>query len=196
MMPKLEKYLTGYMSDKLNVYGLVNDGSSDTGLKKMNIACALIYDVKRSKTVEMKFFDMCATSGEHASKASTLFDAIDGAMKNRNTNSNVGLHNSLKSRIAKANPSTYIAGCSCHLANLAAGKGGAAFAAVAGFDMEQHQVDLYYYFKGSTRRKGILLEYMDFVGVEWEDMSCFVPSRWIPEVRSPEGAHDHCSNTG
>ena len=46
MMPKLEKYLTGYMSDKLNVYGLVNDGSSDTGLKKINIACALIYDVK------------------------------------------------------------------------------------------------------------------------------------------------------
>ena len=43
MMPELEKYLTGFMSDKSNIYSLVNDGSSDTGLKKMNVACTMIF---------------------------------------------------------------------------------------------------------------------------------------------------------
>lgn len=192
MMPELDSYITNYMSNKDNVYSLVNDGSSDTGLKKMNIACTLLFDVNRSNKVEMKFFDMCSTSGEDASKASTLFDAIDGAMRKRdvdwsncisvgvdNTNSNIGRHNSLLSRIGKCNENTYIAGCSCHLAHLAAGRGGSAFTAASGFDMEQHQVDLYYYFKGSTRRKGILLEYMEFVGVDWDEMSRFVPTRWL-----------------
>ena len=45
--------------------------------------------------------------------------------------------------------------------------------------MEQHQVDLYYYFKGSTRRKGILLEYIYFVGLEWDEIARFVPTRWL-----------------
>ena len=44
-------------------------------------------------------------------------------------------------------------------------RGGSAFTAASGFDIEHHQVDMYYYFKGSTRRKGILHEYMEFVGV-------------------------------
>ena len=53
---------------------------------------------------------------------------------------------------------------------MAASRGGAAYAPYnthpSGFDMKQHQIDLFYYFKVSTRRKDILLEYMDFVGVE------------------------------
>ena len=140
MMPELEKYLTGFISDKSNIYRLVNDGSSDTGLKKMNVACTMIFYINRSKTVEMKFFDMSSTTGEDASKASTLFTAINDAMKKRDvdwsncvsigvddTNSNVGCHNSLSRRILQCNKSTHIAGCSCYLAHLATSKGGAAF---------------------------------------------------------------------
>ena len=140
MMPELKKYLTGFTSDKSNIHSLVNDGSSDTGLKKMNVACTMIFYINRSKTIEMEFFDMRSTTAEDASKASTLFTAINDAMKKCNAdwsnsvsigvdniNSNVGRHNPLSSRILQCNKSTHIAGCSCHLAHLAASKGGAAF---------------------------------------------------------------------
>ena len=36
-----------------------------------------IFDVNNSKRVELKFYDICATSGEHRSKAVTLFNRID-----------------------------------------------------------------------------------------------------------------------
>ena len=64
------------------------------------------------------------------------------------------------------------------MAHLAAGAGGRAFQKVSNFDVEDHQVDIYCYFKGSTRRKGILIEYLQFVGIEWEEMSRFVNTRW------------------
>ena len=73
----------------------------------MNAFCALIFNVNNSKLVEFKFYDMCATSWEHFSKASTLFDAIDSSLTREgldwgnvvslgldNTNSNIGNKNS------------------------------------------------------------------------------------------------------
>ena len=48
--------------------------------------------------------------------------------------------------------------------HIAVGQGGIAYAEISKFDMEEHQVDLYYYFWSSTQQKGILKEYMDFVG--------------------------------
>ena len=190
MMPELKSYIVSQM--KAEPYSLVNDGTSDTGLKKMNAACALIFDTKKSKEVEFKFYNMCSTTGEHASTAETLFQSIQTAMNNDgiswskcisfgvdNCNSNVGEKNSIKTRILSENKSCFIAGCSCHLAHLAAGKGGKAYTNITSFDVEDHQVDLYYYFKGSTRRKGILSEFVDFVGLEWEDMSRFAKTRWL-----------------
>ena len=50
-----------------NPFGFVNDGSSDTGLKKMIAMCALVFDVNRSKRVELKFY-MCATWGKMLAK--------------------------------------------------------------------------------------------------------------------------------
>ena len=89
----------------------------------------------------------------------------------------LGEHNSVKSRIRIKNECCFIAGCSCHLAHLAAGRGGKGYTSISGFDIEEHQVDLHYYFKNSTRRKGILAEYMDFVGLEWEECARFVTTR-------------------
>ena len=64
----------------------------------------------------------------------------------------------MQTRILNRNKNCFIAGCSCHLAHLAAGAGDRAFQKVSNFHAEGHQVDLYYYFKGSTRRNGILIE--------------------------------------
>ena len=135
---------------------------------------------------------MCSTTGEDCSKAETWFTTINDAFKKDdlnwdnvvsvgldNTTTNMGIRNSLKTRILSENAQTFIAGCNCHLAHLAAGKGGDAYAAITKFDCEDHQVDLYYFFKRSTHRKGILKEYMDFVGCEWENFTRFVSTRWL-----------------
>ena len=74
MKPALESSLVGYMME--GPFSLVNDGTNGTAIKKMNALCALIFDVNNSKRVEFKFYDMCAISWEHCSKASTLFDAM------------------------------------------------------------------------------------------------------------------------
>ena len=103
------KKLCGESNDSL-----INDGSSDSGLKKMNATWAIIFDVERSNKVELKFYDMCSTIGENLSTAETLFEAINVALRsdNRswgncigfgldNCNTNMGSRNSLKTRIFK-----------------------------------------------------------------------------------------------
>ena len=110
---------------------------------------------------------MCATTGEHCSKASTLFEAIDGTLTKDgldwdnivsvgldNTNANIGNKNSIKSRILDKNASCFIAGCNCHLSNLTAGRRGSAYSVVSGFDCQDHQAHLYYSFCSSMRHKG------------------------------------------
>ena len=138
---------------------------------------------------------MCVTTGEHSGKAENTFFAIDSTMTNDgvdwnnlvsigldNANSNMAIRNSIKSKILQKNSDLFVAGCTCHLAHLAAGAGGQAYQGVTDFDMKDHQVDMYYFFKSNTRRKGILIEYLEFMGQEWEHMSCFVQTRWL----SPE----------
>ena len=62
----------GWEHDGRTIF-FVNDGTSDIAIKTMNALCALIFDVNNSKRVEFKFYDTCATSGEHCSKASAYF---------------------------------------------------------------------------------------------------------------------------
>ena len=117
-------------------FHLVNDGTSDCGIKKMNALCAYIFDVNNSKRVELNFYGMCATPREHCSKAVNLFSKTDGTLSKDgidwcnviscgldNTNSNMGCKNSLKSRIFEKKSSCFVAGCNCHLVHLAASKG-------------------------------------------------------------------------
>ena len=85
----------------------------------------------------------------------------------------------MKSRVLEKNPQCFIAGCKCHLAHLAAGKGGSAYSNVSGFDCEEHQVNLYYFFKDSSRWKSILTEFLDFTGLEWENFVRYVKTRWL-----------------
>ena len=164
-----------------NPFSIVNDGSNDSGLSKMNPVCVYIFDIERSKQVEFKFYSMCSTSREHCSKSETLFNAINNTFENDNPDwdnvVSVGLDNT--NAIMGENSEIFIAGCNCHLAHLAAGKGGQGYASVTGFDCEHHQVDLYYFFKRSTCRKGILAEFVEFVGAEQENFTRFISARWL-----------------
>ena len=85
----------------------------------------------------------------------------------------------LSREFCKKNSDVFVTGCSCHLAHLAAGAGGQTYQGVTDFDMEDHQVDMYYFFKNSTQRKGIRLECLQFMGQEWEHMSGFVQTQWL-----------------
>ena len=58
-----------------------------------------------------------------------------------NTSVNVGVRNSLKSRITQWNPSVYFCGCPFN----------EAFAKSCGFAVEDFTVDLYYWFDKSTK---------------------------------------------
>ena len=143
MMPALKPSLLGVMKEQ--PYALVNDATIDAGLKNMNAVCCQIFDVDTGKRVEFQFYDMCATSGEHCSKASTLFEAIirlnwDNIVSVGldNTNANIGVKNSIKSRILEKNFSSFIAGCNCYLSHLAAGRGGSAYSAASSFDCQDH----------------------------------------------------------
>ena len=71
MHPSLKYTLVEYMKEQ--PFALVNEGTSDGGIKKMNALSANVFDVNNLKHVELKFYNMCATSGEHCSKPVTLF---------------------------------------------------------------------------------------------------------------------------
>ena len=89
------------------------------------------------------------------------------------------IRNSIKSRILEKNSDVFVAGCSFYLAHLVAGPGGQAYQGIMDFDMEDYQVDMYYFFKNSTRCKAVLLEYLALMGQEWYNMSRFVKTRWL-----------------
>ena len=190
MMHSLMAYLTAYM--KIDIFAIVNNGSSDTGLEKINVVYTHIFDAERSNKVELKFFNMCTTSGEHCSTAESPFNAIDNvftsdeisweqcvSIRLDNANVNDDVKSSIKSRVQQRNKSCFIAGCSCHLVHTAASNGGSSYSRVSGFDMADHMVHLYYYFKSSTKRKEILLEFLKFLDMEWEGLGKYVANHWL-----------------
>ena len=94
---------------KSHPFSIGIDGSSDTEESKMNPATIRIFDM-RSKTVTTHFFDMCITSGRDAAKAESVFRSMESKLTDDeipwshvvslsvdNTNSMVGIHNSLAS---------------------------------------------------------------------------------------------------
>lgn len=79
-----------------------------------------------------------------------------------NTNSMIGRNNSIASRCKARNPDIFVAGCSCHLAGIAATEGNNAFSEGIGLNVENVLIDLYYWFDKSSKWKGKLLEYFEF----------------------------------
>ena len=142
--------------------------------------------------MESKFYDMCVTTGEYCGTAEILLQAINNnfirdsidwqnviAVGLDNTNVSMGCNNSIKTRVLEKNPNSFIVGCNYHLSHLAAAKGADAFSSVTGFDIDDHEVDIYYYFSKSTKRKGVLLEFLDFVDLEWGENIRYVSRRWL-----------------
>ena len=113
--PVLHESLVTYMQNRS--FSICNDGPSDSGIKKMNPMCVNIFVANNSSEVQTKFYDTCVTTGVDCPKSETLFNAInDKFVKDDihwqhvisvgfdNTSTNMGICNSVKSRILQKNP--------------------------------------------------------------------------------------------
>ena len=176
---------------KLNPFSIAVDGSNDTGLSKMNPLTVRIFDLERSRIVT-RFLDMCTAT---ASTAEALYSVVDGKLVELfgienpweyctsvavdNTSANIGIHNSLKSRVLQRNSAIFFSGCPCHMIHNAAQKAAVAFSSCVGFDIEEFTVDLYYWFEKSTKRKNCLRSYCEFCDQEYRSIIKNVSTRWL-----------------
>ena len=165
----------------------------------MNRMTVRIFDVNGPKTVSSPFYNMYITSGRDASKADTIFKVVQAKMEDDNiewcqavslsvdnTNSMIGAHNSFASRCKVQNENIYLLGCPCHLAHIAASNANDAFAEISGTNVEDLLIDLYYWFEKSTKRKGVLVEYMEFCDQEYMKILKHSSTRWLSLERRVE----------
>ena len=172
-------------------YSLMLDSSNDNGLEKMFPVTVRIYDVNFGRVLT-KFLDMNLLEGQEASTANAMFQSVDELLEGNsidldfcvaigldNTKVNIGDHNSIKSRAKEKNEDIIIAGCPCHILHNASGKAGTAFSEVTGFDIEDHCVDVFYWFEKSRKRKSILKEYYEFCDSEYQEIIKFISTRCL-----------------
>ena len=96
-----------------------------------------------------------------------------------NTSVNIGVRDSLKTRVLGCNPAIYFNGCPCHILHNAAQKSGDSFRECCGFDIEEFAIDLYYWFGKSTKRKNGLRSYCTFCNQEYRAIVKHVSTRWL-----------------
>ena len=158
----------------------------------MNPVTIKLFDMDKSKCVTNHFYDMCVTTGRDTSKAEEIFNTVEEkfradsipwanavSLSVDNTNSMIGKNHSFASRCRQRNPDIFVSGCPCHLVHIAAGNGHDSFAKVIGVNIEDLHIDLYYWFEKSTKRKGVLLGYMEFCGHEYSKILKHVSTRWL-----------------
>ena len=104
-------------------YLLSTDGSNDTGLEKLNPLTVSLYNSSKSR-VDTRLLDIRCSSGQNLGTTTTIFQKIDDVMiktsatlKNcvgfslDNISANLGICNSIKSRVMLKNNYCYFMGC-------------------------------------------------------------------------------------
>ncbi|KAK0151138.1 Protein FAM200B [Merluccius polli] len=185
--PHFRKELVMKMRE--NPFTLITDGSNDTGLQKMNPLTVRIFDTNK---VVHRFLDMCTTSGQHCGTAEVIYKKINDTLQENNipwrncvglsidnAPVNTGAKNSIAARMLRENGSICIHGCPCHIIHNTAKHAGQKFMEITGFDPEDLTVDVGYWFKGSTNRKGYLAEFCDFHGTEYLEILLHISVRWL-----------------
>ena len=187
--PTLKSELLNKM--KVQPFSICVDGSNDRELQKMNPVTVRIHDEVKGRIVT-QFLDMCLSS---SSTAADLYKVIDGKLAQLlecentwdlctsvgidNTSVNIGVRDSLKTRITARNSSVYFCGCPCHIIHNTAQKAAEAFTQSCGFDVEEFTIDLFYWFDKSTKRKNELLSFCQFCDQEYRKVIKHVSTRWL-----------------
>lgn len=96
-----------------------------------------------------------------------------------NTIAMIGAHNFIASRCKEKNSNISIAGCPCDLAYLVASEANDSFSAVAGINIKDVLINLYYCFDKSSKRKGKLAESYEFCNQEYQQVLKHVSVRWL-----------------
>ena len=169
------------------------DGSSDTGVEKMNPMTIRIFDINRGSATA-RFLDMCMAS---SSSAEGIFTRMNEVLQNNsitwkncvglgvdNTSVNMGCRNSIKTGVQAENEAICIMGCPCHIVHNTAGKAGDAFYKTTGFNVDDMVVDLFYWFDKSTKRKVSLQRYCDFCDTAYREIVKHVNTRWLSLERA------------
>ena len=191
LAPHFQKNIVETMKSK--PFSVSTDGSNDTGIQKMNPVCVRMFDEIQGKVLP-HVLDMGLTD---SGTAESVFNKLDGVLSKHdiqwnnctglgvdNTNSNVGRHNSLKTRVLGKNGSVYISGCPCHIIHNTAEKASQEFQKVVKFSVRDMCIHLYHYFDKSTKRKQTLQEYCTFCDVDFLEMIRYVPTRWLSLERA------------
>ena len=138
----------------------------------MNPVTVRLYDVNCNKVVT-RFLDICTSTSATAEGIYSVMDSklvelllqctnpwsMCTSVGVDNTSVNIGVRDSLKTRVLNRNPAVYFNGCPCHIIHNAAKKAGDSFMECWGFDAEEFTIDLYYWFDKSTKRKNRLRSY-------------------------------------
>ena len=140
-------------------FSMMLNASNDTGLYKMFPITDCIFDVNFGR-VMTKIYDINHTKGRDASTAQALFQSVDEILAKNGvqwknctslgldkTNTNICNRNSIITKALEKNPTTNISGCPCHALHNAAIKASAVFAKITKSDIEDHCVDLHYWFE-------------------------------------------------
>ena len=172
-------------------FSLMVDGSNDHGLYKMFPITVRVFDINWNR-VMTKFLDLNLITGRDSGKAAAMFESIDAKFQSYelswdsvtcigmdNTNVNMGIRNSIKTRVVEKNENIVVAGCPCHILHNAAGHAASRFNEETGFDVEDHSVDLYYWFDKSSKRKSALAEYYQFCDQSYAEVVRHVSVRWL-----------------
>ena len=91
----------------------------------------------------------------------------------------IGVRNSVASHFLNKNPNVDISGCLCHLAHIAASHANDTFSNLIGFKIENVDIDSFYWFDKSSKRKGKLLEYFEFSDQEYQSVLKHTSIRWL-----------------
>ena len=121
---------------KKDPFALAINGSSDSGVEKMNPLSVRLFD-NLCGIVCTRLLDMCMSS---SATANSIFSKLNEAFSHRgiswqncvgisldNTSVNMGCHNSISTKVQSANSSIYIMGCPCHIVHNNAVKADDAF---------------------------------------------------------------------
>ena len=185
IQPQLQSTTANHINNTPFTLGV--DAGTDEGDEKLLPLTVRYMDDQEG--IKVDFLDLpTIVSGTAQSMFDKISDSLDKLNINwnnlvglsvDNTNANLGVKNSIKTRMLAKNEHMYVQGCPAHMVHNVGKKGSKEFKSATGFDIGDFLTDVYFYFDKSTKRKGQLKEFCDFVHIKYRKLLKHVDTRWL-----------------